>query len=89
MTRSSAKTSQIEAAGAKPVVADVFDADEIDKAVADVGPEVVVSPADHAAEVGTQAAKDFEPAKSCGAGRNESGRRGPARRACAGSSPNR
>ena len=42
LTRS-AKTPQIEPAGAKPVVADVFDADQIDTVVADIEPEVVVA----------------------------------------------
>ena len=43
LTRQSAKTPQIEQAGAKPVVADVFDADQINSAVSDIEPEVVVS----------------------------------------------
>ena len=43
LTRSSSKTPQIEEAGGKPVVADVFNAAEIDKVVADAEPEVVVS----------------------------------------------
>ena len=37
------KTPQIEQAGAKPVVADVFDAGQINSVVADIEPEVVVS----------------------------------------------
>ena len=63
MTRSSSKTSQIEAAGAKPVVADVFDADDIDKVVADIGPEVVVSLLTTLPKWGPKRPKDFEPAK--------------------------
>jgi nucleoside-diphosphate-sugar epimerase len=63
VTRSSSKTSQIEATGAKPVVADVFDADEIDKVVADFGPEVVVSLLTTLPKWGPKRAKDFEPAR--------------------------
>jgi nucleoside-diphosphate-sugar epimerase len=63
VTRSPSKTSQIQAAGAKPVVADVFDADEIDKVVADVGPEVVVSLLTTLPKWGPKRPKDFEPAK--------------------------
>ena len=63
LTRSSSKTSGIEATGAKPVVADVFDADEIDKVVADIGPEVVVSLLTTLPKWGPKRAKDFEPAK--------------------------
>ena len=63
VTRSSSKTSQIEATGAKRVVADVFDADEIDKVVADVGPEVVVSLLTTLPKWGPKRAKDFEPAR--------------------------
>lgn len=43
LTSQPAKTSQIEQEGAKPVVADVFDAVQINKVVADIEPEVVVS----------------------------------------------
>jgi nucleoside-diphosphate-sugar epimerase len=71
LTRSSTKTPQIEAAGARPVVADVFDADDIDKAVADIGPEVVVSLLTTLPKLGPKRAKDFEPARrlwSAGAG---------------------
>ena len=63
VTRSSSKTSEIERAGAKPVVADVFDADEIDKVVADVGPEVVVSLLTTLPKWGPKRPKDFEPAR--------------------------
>ncbi len=63
MTRSSSKTSQIEAAGAKPVVADVFDADEVEKVVADIGPEVVVSLLTTLPKWGPKRPKDFEPAR--------------------------
>ncbi len=63
LTRSSSKTSQIEATGAKPVVADVFDPDDIDKVVADVGPEVVVSLLTTLPKWGPKRAKDFEPAR--------------------------
>jgi nucleoside-diphosphate-sugar epimerase len=43
LTRSSAKTSHIVAAGATPMVADVFDAAAIESLVAQLAPEVVVS----------------------------------------------
>jgi nucleoside-diphosphate-sugar epimerase len=64
MTRSSSKTSQIEAAGAKPVVADVFDAGEVEKVVADIGPEVVVSLLTTLPKWGPKRPKDFEPARA-------------------------
>jgi nucleoside-diphosphate-sugar epimerase len=63
LTRSSSKTSQIETAGAKPVVADVFDADEIEKVIADAGPEVVVSLLTTLPKWGPKRPKDFGPAK--------------------------
>jgi len=63
VTRTSSKTTQIKAAGAKPVVADVFEADDIDKAVADIGPEVVVSLLTTLPKWGPKRPKDFEPAK--------------------------
>ena len=63
LTRSSSKTSQIEAAGAKPVVADVFDPDDIDKVVADIGPEAVVSLLTTLPKWGPKRPKDFDPAK--------------------------
>jgi nucleoside-diphosphate-sugar epimerase len=63
LTRSSSKTSQIEATGAKPVVADVFDSDDIDKVVADIGPEVVVSLLTTLPKWGPKRPKDFEPAE--------------------------
>jgi len=63
VTRSSSKTAQIEAAGAKPVVADVFDADEIDKVVANFGPQVVVSLLTTLPKRGPMRVKDFEPAR--------------------------
>jgi nucleoside-diphosphate-sugar epimerase len=63
LTRSSSRTAPIAAAGAKPVVADVFDPDEIEKAVADVGPEVVVSLLTTLPKWGPKRPKDFEPAR--------------------------
>ncbi|OBI81319.1 NAD(P)-dependent oxidoreductase [Mycobacterium sp. E740] len=63
LTRSSSKTSQISAAGAQPVVADVFDADEIARAVADFAPEVVVSLLTTLPKRGPMRIRDFEPAK--------------------------
>jgi nucleoside-diphosphate-sugar epimerase len=62
LTRSSSKASEIEAAGRKPVVADVFDADEIDTVVADIEPEVV-SLLTTLPKWGPKRPKDFEPAK--------------------------
>ena len=56
-------TSEIEAAGGKPVVADVFDADEIDTVVADIEPEVVVALLTTLPKWGPKRPKDFEPAK--------------------------
>ncbi|MDT5019348.1 MAG: hypothetical protein QOD39_5508 [Mycobacterium sp.] len=63
LTSQPAKTSQIERQGAKPVVANVFDADDIDKAVADVGPEAVVSLLTTLPKWGPKRPKDFEPAQ--------------------------
>ncbi|MGE2720077.1 NAD-dependent epimerase/dehydratase family protein [Mycolicibacterium celeriflavum] len=63
LTRSSSKTAAIEAAGGRPVVADVFDPDDIDKVVADVGPEVVVSLLTTLPKRGPMRVKDFEPAR--------------------------
>ncbi len=63
VTRSSAKAPQIAAAGAKAVVADVFDAGDIDKVVADAGPEVVVSLLTTLPKWGPKRPKDFEPAR--------------------------
>jgi nucleoside-diphosphate-sugar epimerase len=63
LTRSSSKTSDIEAAGGKPVVADVFDAAEIESVVADIEPEVVVSLLTTLPKWGPKRPKDFEPAK--------------------------
>jgi nucleoside-diphosphate-sugar epimerase len=63
LTRSSSKTAPIQAAGARPVVADVFDADDIDKMVADVRPEVVVSLLTTLPKWGPKRPKDFEPAR--------------------------
>ncbi len=54
---------QIEALAAKPVVADVFDAAQIDKVVADVEPEVVVSLLTTLPKWGPKRPKDFEPAR--------------------------
>ena len=64
LTRQSAKTPQIEQAGAKPVVADVFDADQINSAVSDIEPEVVVSLLTTLPKRGPMRVKDFEPARA-------------------------
>lgn len=63
LTRQLAKTPQIEQAGAKPVVADVFDAAQIDSVVADIEPEVVVSLLTTLPKRGPMRVKDFEPAR--------------------------
>jgi nucleoside-diphosphate-sugar epimerase len=64
LTRSPSKTSDIEAVGGKPVVADVFDAAEIESVVADVQPEVVVSLLTTLPKRGPMRVKDFEPARA-------------------------
>jgi nucleoside-diphosphate-sugar epimerase len=64
LTRQSAKTPQIEQAGAKPVVADVFDADRIARTVADIEPEVVISLLTTLPKRGPMRVKDFEPARA-------------------------
>jgi nucleoside-diphosphate-sugar epimerase len=63
LTSQPAKTSQIEQEGAKPVVADVFDAAQINKVVADIEPEVVVSLLTTLPKRGPMRVKDFEPAR--------------------------
>lgn len=63
VTRSSAKTAQISAAGAKPVVADVLDAGQIDSVLAEFAPEAVVSLLTTLPKLGPKRMKDFEPAK--------------------------
>ena len=63
LTRSAGKTDDIAGAGAEPVVADVFDAENIDKVVADIGPEVVVSLLTTLPKWGPLRYKDFEPAR--------------------------
>ena len=64
LTRQSAKTPQIEQAGAKPVVADVFDTGQINSVVADFEPEVVVSLLTTLPKRGPMRVKDFEPARA-------------------------
>jgi nucleoside-diphosphate-sugar epimerase len=64
LTRQSEKTPQIEQAGAKPVVADVFDADQINTVVADIEPEVVVSLLTTLPKRGPMRIKDFESARA-------------------------
>ncbi|QRY46688.1 NAD(P)-dependent oxidoreductase [Mycolicibacterium boenickei] len=63
VTRSSGKTVQISAAGAKPVVADVLDAGQIDSVLAEFAPEAVVSLLTTLPKLGPKRMKDFEPAK--------------------------
>jgi len=64
LTSRSAKAPQIEKAGAKPVVADVFDGGQIDSVVADIEPEVVVSLLTTLPKRGPMRVKDFEPARA-------------------------
>ena len=63
MTSQPARTSEIEQQGAKPVVANVFDATQINAVVGDIEPEVVVSLLTTLPKWGPKRAKDFEPAK--------------------------
>ena len=62
LTRSSDKTPAIEAAGAKPVVADVFDTVQLDAVLGELAPEVVVSLLTTLPKWGPKRFKDFEPA---------------------------
>jgi len=62
LTRSASKTTQIAAAGARPVVADVFDAEDIGTVVADIRPDVVVSLLTTLPKLGPKRPRDFEPA---------------------------
>ena len=64
LTRQAAKTSQIEQAGARPVVADVFDADQINAVVAAIRPDVVISLLTTLPKRGPMRVKDFEPARA-------------------------
>jgi putative NADH-flavin reductase len=86
LTSRSAKTPQIEQAGAKPVVADVFDAYEMTSVVVDVEPEVVVSLLDTLPKRGPMRVKDFEPARALGGAGRRIWWRPRSARACAGSS---
>jgi nucleoside-diphosphate-sugar epimerase len=63
LSSQSAKTPQIEQQGAKPVVANVFDAQQINTVVADIEPEVVVSLLTTLPKRGPMRVKDFEPAR--------------------------
>jgi nucleoside-diphosphate-sugar epimerase len=63
LTSQQAKTPQIEQADAKPVVADVFDAEQINRVVADIEPEVVVSLLTTLPKWGPKRPRDFEPAR--------------------------
>jgi nucleoside-diphosphate-sugar epimerase len=63
LTSQPAKTSQIEQEGAKPVVANVFDAAQIESVVGDIEPEVVVSLLTTLPKWGPKRPKDFEPAR--------------------------
>ena len=63
LTSRPTKTPQIEQEGAKPVVANVFDAAQINAVVADIEPEAVVSLLTTLPKWGPKRPKDFEPAK--------------------------
>jgi nucleoside-diphosphate-sugar epimerase len=63
LTRSESKTAQIAAAAARPVVADVFDAEDIGTVVADIRPDVVVSLLTTLPKLGPKRPRDFEPAR--------------------------
>jgi nucleoside-diphosphate-sugar epimerase len=63
LTSQPAKTPQIEQHGAKPVVANVFDADRINTVVGDIEPEVVFSLLTTLPKWGPKRPKDFEPAR--------------------------
>lgn len=62
VTRSSGKTTQISAVGAKPVVADVLDSAQIDAVLTEFAPETVVSLLTTLPKWGPKRMKDFEPA---------------------------
>ncbi|MEV0673112.1 NAD(P)-dependent oxidoreductase [Mycobacterium sp. NPDC050441] len=63
VTRSPGKTAKISAEGAKPVVADVLDAGQIDSVMAEFNPEAVVSLLTTLPKLGPKRMKDFEPAR--------------------------
>ena len=63
LTSQPTKTPQIEQEGAKPVVANVFDAAQINAVVADIEPEAVISLLTTLPKWGPKRPKDFEPAK--------------------------
>jgi nucleoside-diphosphate-sugar epimerase len=62
LTRSAARTAQIAETGAMPVVADVFDAEQIEAVVADAAPEAVVSLLTTLPKRGPMRLKDFDAA---------------------------
>jgi nucleoside-diphosphate-sugar epimerase len=64
LTSQQAKTPAIEQQGAKPVVANVFDAAQINEVVADIEPEAVVSLLTTLPKRGPMRVKDFEPARA-------------------------
>jgi nucleoside-diphosphate-sugar epimerase len=63
VTRSPAKAAEISSCGAKPVVADVLDAVQIDSVVKEFAPDAVVSLLTTLPKLGPIRIKDFEPAK--------------------------
>jgi nucleoside-diphosphate-sugar epimerase len=62
LTRTPAKTAQISAEGAEPVVVDVLDAAQIDSVVTEYAPDVVVSLLTTLPKWGPKRTKDFKPA---------------------------
>ncbi len=63
LTSRATKTSEIEQQGAKPVVANVFDVEQLNAVVADIEPEVVVSLLTTLPKWGPKRPNDFEPAR--------------------------
>lgn len=64
LTRSPAKTEQIASTGAAPVVADVFDAAQIDSVVAELAPDAVVSLLTTLPKRGPMFMRDFNAARA-------------------------
>jgi nucleoside-diphosphate-sugar epimerase len=64
LTRAKNKAAQIAEAGARPIVADVFDAAEVEAVVGDVAPEVVISLLTTLPRRGPMRWRDFGPAQA-------------------------
>ena len=67
LTSQPTKTPQIEQEGAKPVVANVFDAAQINAVVADIEPEAVISLLTTLPKWGPKGPRTLSPRRSCGA----------------------